>query len=334
MLKCLYLLIRSCIKIVESRSVCSFCKVCKQGYARHLKADLIDWESKNTITFVVTEVFINEFVESFDVGEFLRIEGAYVKRKVRKDGGTNMWTLYANVATLVVKAEGFDYALQLYYEHKVRKLLAAKGVIEFAPTIAFVIVQIEISIRDDYRLTIADGHALSDRASLMVDTLKTKGSYCVAHNINVFKSASTTLFVVDATLFFPLPENLKGVFSQHLSKQVSSMGFGKKVFGSLEIININSLEVEYVCSFCKGRNVSRQICNLFCYFWGQPVQIVKVLSLQAKINLQNCEAVMFILQGSVIETILNLPRPFLTLFDENLVELKSCLIALTRNGTF
>ncbi|MCO5547367.1 hypothetical protein L7F22_000816 [Adiantum nelumboides] len=146
----------------EGKVLCKYgtYKIAKANYARHLKADLIDRESKNTITFVVTKVFITEFVVSFDVGKIVRIEGAYVKRKVWKDGGISMWTLYANASTLVVNAEHFNCALQLYPEHKARELLAAKGVIEFAPTIAFVIVKIETSIRadggDSYHLTIAD----------------------------------------------------------------------------------------------------------------------------------------------------------------------------------
>ncbi|KAI5079359.1 hypothetical protein GOP47_0004838 [Adiantum capillus-veneris] len=215
----------------EGKVLCKYdtYKIAKANYARHLKADLIDRESKNTITFVVTEVFIDEFVESFDCGEFVRIEGSYVKREVSKDGGTSMWTLYANASTLVVKAESFACALQLYLEHKIRDLLAAKGAIEFAPTIAFVIVKIETSTRadggDSYRLTIADGPASSDRASLL---------FVPSRRVDYHRM------------------NLKAAFSQHLSKQVSSMGFGKKVFGSLEIININSLEVEYVCGTCKG----------------------------------------------------------------------------------
>ncbi|MCO5569519.1 hypothetical protein L7F22_023232 [Adiantum nelumboides] len=327
-------------------------KIAKASYVRHLKADLIDRESKNTITFVVNEVFVNKFVEGFDVGDYVHIEGAYVKRKVWKDGGTSMWALYANASTLLVKAESFECCLRLYPNHTIKELLASKAAIEFAPTIAFTVVKIETSTRadggDSYRLTIADGLALSDRANLlfvptrrvdyhqMVDGLKIKGSYsCVAHNINVFKAAASTLFsVVDATLLYPLPKNLKPVFSQHLFKQVSSMGFGKKVFGTLEIVNINSLEVEYVCECCKGQNVSRQICNPFCYSCGKPVQILKVPSLQAKICLQNGEIIQVILQEEVVDSVLGLSKPFLNLFEENFLDQKSSLIALTKNDTF
>ncbi|KAI5059022.1 hypothetical protein GOP47_0025341 [Adiantum capillus-veneris] len=295
----------------EGKVLCKYgtYKIPKASYARHLKDDLIDRESKNTVTFVVTEVFVHEFVESFEVGEFVRIEGT------------------------------------------IKELLTNKTVIEFAPTIAFTVVKVETSTRSDggdsYRLTIADGPASSDRASLlfvpsmrvdyhlMIDALKTKGSFsCVAHNINVFKAASSILFVVDATLICALPKNLKSVFSQHLSKQVTSMGFGKKVFGTLEIVNINSLEVEYVCDSCKGRNVSRQICNPFCYSCGNPVQIVKLPSLQAKICLQNGEAVQVIMQGNIVDVVLNLPKPFLSLFYENLLDLKSSLVAFSKAGTY
>ncbi|MCO5580425.1 hypothetical protein L7F22_034291 [Adiantum nelumboides] len=324
----------------EGKVLCRYgmYKTAKASYACQLKADLIDRESKNTITFVVNEVFLNEFVECFDVGDFVRIEGAYVKRKVWKDGGTSKWDLYANASTLLVKAESFECCLCLYLEHRIRELLTAKAAVEFTPTIAFTVVKIKTSTRadggDSYRLTIGDGPASATEQVCclfhlgvdyhqMGDALKTKGSYsCVAHNINIFKTASSTLSVVDATLICPLLENLKAVFSQHLSKQVSIMGFGKKVFGTLEIVNINSLKVEYVCESCKGQNVSRQICNPFCYSCGKPVQILKLPSLQAKISLQNGESVQVILQGNVVDVVLGLSKPFLTVFEENFIDLK------------
>ncbi|MCO5614865.1 hypothetical protein L7F22_069150 [Adiantum nelumboides] len=156
----------------EDKVLCKYgtYKIPKASYTQHLKADLIDRESKNTVTFVVIEVFVNENVESFDVGEYVRIEGVYVKRKVWKDGGTSMWALYANVATLIVKLKSFDCCLHLYPKHRIKVLLADKGVIEFAPTIDFTVVKVETSTRadggDSYRLTIADGPASSERASV------------------------------------------------------------------------------------------------------------------------------------------------------------------------
>ncbi|MCO5601326.1 hypothetical protein L7F22_055445 [Adiantum nelumboides] len=142
-------------------------KIPKASYTRHLKADLIDRESKNTVTFVVTEVFVNDFVEPFDVGKFVCIEGAYVKRKVWRDGGTSIRALYANASTLIVKAESFDCCLHLYPEDRIKELLVDKVVIEFSPTIAFTVVNVKTSTRaddgDSYRLTIADGPASSDR---------------------------------------------------------------------------------------------------------------------------------------------------------------------------
>ncbi|MCO5608092.1 hypothetical protein L7F22_062298 [Adiantum nelumboides] len=191
----------------------------------------------------------------------LRIEGANVKRKVWRDGEMSMWALYANASIVLVKVESFDCCLRLYPEHKIKEILTSKVAIDFAPTIAFTVVKIETSTRADggdcYRLTIA---------MVLPQVIE--------------QAASSTLSVVDATLICPLLKNLTAVFSQHLSKQVSSMGFGKKVFGTLEIVNINSLEVEYVCESCKGRNVSRQLCNPYCYSCGKPVQILKLLSLQ------------------------------------------------------
>ncbi|MCO5602873.1 hypothetical protein L7F22_057012 [Adiantum nelumboides] len=59
---------------------------------------------------------------------------------------------------------------------------------------------------------------------------------------------------VDATILCPLPSSLETTFAGHFSKQVSNLGFGKKVFGTLEIVNVNSLDVEFVCEVCQGIN--------------------------------------------------------------------------------
>ncbi|MCO5610186.1 hypothetical protein L7F22_064422 [Adiantum nelumboides] len=59
----------------EGKVLCKYgtYKIAKASYACHLKAVLIYREFK-TLTFVVNEVFVNEFVECFDVGDYVRIE--------------------------------------------------------------------------------------------------------------------------------------------------------------------------------------------------------------------------------------------------------------------
>ncbi|MCO5554857.1 hypothetical protein L7F22_008393 [Adiantum nelumboides] len=37
------------------------------------------------------------------------------------------------------------------------------------------------------------------------------------------------------------------------------------VIGSLEIVNINSIGIEFMCGLCKGNRVSRQSSNPYCF---------------------------------------------------------------------
>ncbi|MCO5581382.1 hypothetical protein L7F22_035264 [Adiantum nelumboides] len=294
-------------------------KIAKGNYARHMCADLIDKDSRHTVTFVVNKLYLSEFVESFVVGDFIRVEGACVKQKVSRDGGTCLWSLYVDATTVVVKSKAFECYVELFLEHRIRDLLSGESASpEIVSTIAFIVVKVENSTKSDgspsYHLTIVDGPAHADRASVsisslivvwgydetilivfleclqqlpfvpsqrveyhfMVNEVKANGCYsCVAHNINVFKQLSNTLSVVDATILCPLPTSLETTFANHFSKQVSNLGFGKKIFGTLEIVNVNSLDVEYVCEVCKGTNVSRQASNPFCYSCGQKSKISK-----------------------------------------------------------
>ncbi|KAI5054006.1 hypothetical protein GOP47_0031098 [Adiantum capillus-veneris] len=147
----------------------------------------------------------------------------------------------------------------------------------------------------------------------MVHEVKEVGYYsCVTRNINVFKHLSNTLSVVDATILCPLPLSLAGVFHEYLLKQVTNLGFGKKVFGTLEIVSVNSLDVEYSCDST----------------------ITKQSVLPAKLYPQDGEVVSVILQGAVVDSVLGFSGPFLQLFDQSLVELKSSLLNFKKGGWF
>ncbi|MCO5576827.1 hypothetical protein L7F22_030647 [Adiantum nelumboides] len=222
-------------------------KVAKSNYARHMRVGLDDKDSRHTVTFMVNEIYLSEFVESFVVGDFIRVEGACVKRKVFRDGGTCLWFLYANATTVVVKSKAFECYVQLFPKHRIRDLLSGESLSpEIVSTIAFIVVKVENSTKRDgspsYRLTVADGPTHADRANLpfvpsrrvdyhyMVNEVKANGCYsCVARNVTVFKNLSNTLFVVDATILCPLPTSLETTFANHFSKQVSNLGFEKKV---------------------------------------------------------------------------------------------------------
>ncbi|KAI5070365.1 hypothetical protein GOP47_0014708 [Adiantum capillus-veneris] len=112
------------------------------------------------------------------------------------------------------------------------------------------------------------------------------------------------------------------------------LGFGKKVFSTLEIESVNSLDVEYSCGLCKGTNVSRQAINPFCYTCGMKTQIVKSPLLSARIYPQDGVVVAVILQGAIVDSILGFSQPFLHYFEHNRVELKSSLLNFKKASRF
>ncbi|MCO5555579.1 hypothetical protein L7F22_009124 [Adiantum nelumboides] len=249
---------------LEGKVLCKYgtYKIEKGKFGRYLKANLLDKESKNTITLVLSEIYIADFVNLFEVEDFVCVEGASLKRKVFKDGGTCQWSLHVDAITFLVKINPFDCQLVLYLEHRVRELLAApaSALAQFNPTIAFTVVKVECVAKSDGSssccLIIADGPAIIDRASLLfvpsrrvdyhtiVNVVNKQGCFsCVAHNINVFRQQTNTLSVVDVAVLLELPSSLETIFRSHLSKQVYNSGFGKKIFGTLEIINVNILDI-------------------------------------------------------------------------------------------
>ncbi|MCO5572709.1 hypothetical protein L7F22_026468 [Adiantum nelumboides] len=145
------------------------------------------------------------------MNDFVRVEGACVKRAIGKDGGTCLWALYADATTLVVKDEPFDCCLQLYPKQMIKDLLFQASIAtDFVSTIAFIVGKIENATRSDgtpsYRLTIVMGLR---QAIVLVSFL-------------------------------------------YLLDKLSKLGFGKKVFGTLEITSLNSLDVSTLAVHAKA----------------------------------------------------------------------------------
>ncbi|MCO5614495.1 hypothetical protein L7F22_068778 [Adiantum nelumboides] len=87
------------------------------------------------------------------------------------------------------------------------------------------------------------------------------------------------------------------------------------VFGTLEIVNLNSLDIQYSCDNCKGGNVSRQLSNPFCFTCGKLVSIVKTPVLQAKLIAQAGKDVIVTFQGVIVDDVLGLSQPFMQLYE-------------------
>ncbi|MCO5563345.1 hypothetical protein L7F22_016986 [Adiantum nelumboides] len=144
-------------------------------------------------TFVVNEIYLAKFVEAFSVEDFIRVEGACVKRKVGRDGGMSSWALYADATTVVVKAKPFDCIFQLFLEHRIKGLLSNDASSSVALTnevvsiIAFTVVKIENSTKCEetpYCLIVTDDPSHFDRAS-----------------VSVFESQPLSLLILRVNLF-------------------------------------------------------------------------------------------------------------------------------------
>ncbi|MCO5595236.1 hypothetical protein L7F22_049275 [Adiantum nelumboides] len=351
-----------------------------------------DRESCPTVTFVVTEIYLLEFVKAFSVDDIVRVEGACVKRAIGKDGGTCLWALRVDATMLVIKDEPFECFFQLYLEQKIKELLSQSiNAVDFVSPSAFIVVKIKNATKGDGtpsdRLTIANGPSTSDRASVFgaleivsVNSLDVEYACNACSSSNAFsvddivrvegacvkraigKDGGTCLWAlhVDATMlvikdepfecFFQLylEQKIKELLSQSINAVdfVSPVAFivvkiknatksdgtpsyrltiangpstsdRASVFGALEIVSVNSLDVEYACNACSSSNVSHQANNLFCYTCGKKTKIVKQPVVPAKIYLQDGKAIVVILQGNIVDSILGLHHPLLHLFEHN-----------------
>ncbi|KAI5057701.1 hypothetical protein GOP47_0027716 [Adiantum capillus-veneris] len=169
----------------------------------------------------------------------------------------------------------------------------------------------------------------------MVNCVNEHGFYgCVARNINIFKQRSNTLSIVDSTILCALPQPMEVSLKDALKKQIAALGFGKKVFGTLEIVNVNNVGVEYICEACKGNFVSRQTSKPYCFSCQKNSIILKEPSLQAKITLQGGSFINVDVKGKLVDEVLRLSLPFVDLYNSNVVELKSSLMSVKKIEEF
>ncbi|MCO5583452.1 hypothetical protein L7F22_037363 [Adiantum nelumboides] len=158
----------------EGKVLCKYgtYKITNNSYPKFLKADLLDKEGTHTITFVVADPYIPQLVESFQVEDFLHIEGICVKQRVKNDGGTSTLALHADATTLIVKGDSFKCRLTLYPEHKIADLFGSKLSFENPIIIGFVVVKVDNFMKSDgesaYRLVIADGPNSLDKAMVLL----------------------------------------------------------------------------------------------------------------------------------------------------------------------
>ncbi|MCO5582188.1 hypothetical protein L7F22_036078 [Adiantum nelumboides] len=113
----------------EGKVLCKYgtYKITNNSYPKFLKADLLDKEGTHTITFVVADPYIPQLVESFQVEDFLHIEGIFaVKQRVKNDSGISTLALHVDATTLIVKGEIFKCRLTLHSEHKIADLFGSK----------------------------------------------------------------------------------------------------------------------------------------------------------------------------------------------------------------
>ncbi|MCO5590405.1 hypothetical protein L7F22_044375 [Adiantum nelumboides] len=85
-----------------------------------------------------------------------------------------------------------------------------------------------------------------------------------------------------------------------------------QVFSSLEVVNVNSVGLKYLCGVCKSAKVSRQSSNPHCFACNKVFEIWKVLALQAKLVPRDDKGISVTLHGKIVDRALRLPSSFCT----------------------
>ncbi|KAI5054928.1 hypothetical protein GOP47_0030073 [Adiantum capillus-veneris] len=131
----------------------------------------------------------------------------------------------------------------------------------------------------------------------MVNEVKEHGFYaCVAYNVNVFKQFSNTDSIVDYTILCPLHERLKPLLQDIHAKQLALLGFGNKVFGTLEVANVDSLGLSTFVVYARAIKLDVKA----------PIHIDGVLALQACLINHERKTISVVLHSKVVDQVLRL----------------------------
>ena len=108
-----------------------------------------------------------------------------------------------------------------------------------------------------------------------------------------------------------------------------------QIFGVLQFVNVNAINIDYLCIECKSSKVSRQEDReAYCYSCAKPTTILKSPLLQAKITKRDGDVIIVSLNGAIVDKLLAFSKSFVELYAANVFELKSMLVDVKIFGSF
>ncbi|KAI5072361.1 hypothetical protein GOP47_0012467 [Adiantum capillus-veneris] len=273
---------------------------------KYFKVDIVDSHNSNTITIVIGASLINLFLNKMKVGKFVHIEGASVRQKNSKDGGSSSLSLYLDGSSVITTA-------------------TSSGLKNYLGTIAFVIIKcdnIEVgtsSIRGE--LLVADGSDDNDRANLSFVNDRKE----VCRNIVREIENGTTVM---------RSNRLRRELLQTYNKQTEDLGYGQEIFDVLQFTNINSVLVEPACKNFHSNKIQKTAESLYCVTCERFIEIVQIPKLQVKIRMSEKKTVHAQLTSSLVDDVLHLRKSFCSVSSKSVITAREILSLASRTKKF
>ena len=99
------------------------------------------------------------------------------------------------------------------------------------------------------------------------------------------------------------------------------------------MLNVNGALIVKTCRTCKGGNVCSTESGGFCYSCGEVPFVDEIVRLVCEIPHDNTSSEVFLV-GDIVDAVLNLERPFLSLLKADGVEARILLSDLVVDGVF
>lgn len=103
----------------------------------------------------------------------------------------------------------------------------------------------------------------------------------------------------------------------------------------LEIVNINTVLLQLVCTNCKSTKVRRVVDGgAHCFACNTSVQVVETPKLDGRITKPDRSVVSVSIVGDVVDKVLELSVPFRELYTRNVHDAREELACFRKAGTF
>ena len=103
----------------------------------------------------------------------------------------------------------------------------------------------------------------------------------------------------------------------------------------LEIVNVNSVLLQLVCTNCKSTKVRRTIDGAgYCFACSFGVEVVEIPKLDGKIIKPDRSVISVTIAGEVVDKVLQFPTPFKDLYTRNVHDAREELACFRKPGTY